>query len=94
MQPHVSLLKKSPFTILAASNINDGYSYRFCFECKVGTNNFHYKPLIVTAWSSKNKERKVKNCSANIKSVDSMGLMEVEFSELMNTNFTLQKFMS
>ena len=71
LQSNVNVLKKSPFTIQAATNIKDGYSYRFCFECKIWDNVFKYKPLVITGWSSDHNKRKNKKCSAKITSIDS-----------------------
>ena len=89
MQGKVNLSDKSPYVISAASSIENGYSYQLCFVCNIRTNVFRYKHLVITGKPNGEKERKVKYIKASIKSISSMGLMKIEFSELMNTNFTL-----
>ena len=85
---------KSPFIIFAATNIEKGYNYKLCFECRIRDNVFTYNKLAISGESNETEERKVKYCKASIKSISSLGLMKIEFSEMMNTNFTLDRFMN
>ena len=85
-QTDVIIGTKSPFVIQAKTNNAKGYGYRFCVECRIDGNKFFYKPLVIVAkkkgkgWS-RPKEKKV---YAYIKSVNSLGLMNIEFSRNMN----------
>ena len=59
-----------------------------CIECRVDSYSFHSEQLVVVA---NKKEQKEERCFSYIKSISSMGLMEIEFSEKMNTNLTINK---
>ena len=84
---------KSPFFIKAIQNNPKGYQYNFCLQCLIGSNKFDFKPLKIIAnkKSLGPKPKKKKKCFAFIKSVDSMGLMNIQFSHQMNTNLTISK---
>ena len=59
-----------------------------CIECRVDSYYFHSKKLVIIA---KKKGQEEERCFSYIKSISSMGLMEIEFSEKMNTNLTINK---
>ena len=79
---------KSPFQIKAITDNENGYESYYCLECRVGENAFQNTPLVVIA---SKKFEKFERCSSYIKSISSLGIMEIEFSEPMKTNLTMDK---
>ena len=81
----MTISEKSPFQILATTDNEAGYVLRLCLKCTAGSQNFHSKPLVIVA---NKKGKDTKRCTSFIKSISSIGLMEIEFSHQMNEGFS------
>lgn len=92
-QTDVTIGMKPPFLIQAKTDKVKGYGYRFCLQCKIEDNKFFYKPLVIIAKKKRQDWKKpiVKRISAYIKSVNSLGLMNIQFSRNMNTTKIMKK---
>ena len=70
-QTNVQMNKKTPFSIKAVKTNKNGYSNRFCVECRIGDYSFRYDKLVVTAWPQSEKGKKARECKAEIESISS-----------------------
>ena len=84
------ITKSNPFFILTATNKDAGFKYRICYQCFIGKNVFHHKQAVIQLLGKDQVLKEEKKFSAKIKHVSQLGIMTIEFSELMNTNSSMK----